>query len=324
MSNFLDDVARPFQVLAPMDDVTDTVFRRVVAEHCYAPDIFFTEFVNVDALQSPGRTSALRRLKFVESERPLVTQIWGKKPENFQKTAAELVAMGFDGVDINMGCPVHTVVKNGCGGGMIQHPEKAVEIIEATRRGLDGRLPLSVKTRIGFKEFDETWLTTLLEQKLNMLTIHLRTVKEMSKVPAHWELASRVVTLRDRYAPQTLIVGNGDIESYAQAKDMAKKSGMDGVMVGRGVFKDPFVFSPESPWPSLSPSQKVDLFSKHLAIFEESWKPGEKPLAPLNKFCKIYINDFPNAKDYREKLMACKTIGELKSTLETVRSELLR
>lgn len=317
MVNVLEELPKPFTVLAPMDDVTETVFRRVIAG-CASPDLFFTEFVNVDALQSGGRTSALRRLKYTDKEKPLIAQIWGSRPENFYKTAQELVEMGFDGVDLNMGCPEKSVVKNACGGGMIQNPDKALEIIRAVRDGLDGKLPLSVKTRIGFREYDEQWLRTLLEQKLNMLSIHLRTVREMSKVPAHWELAGQVKKLRDEISPSTLLVGNGDVLSRAIALQLAEEHGYDGIMIGRGVFSDPYVFADNSPWENVPAFEKVKLFQRHVELFSETWEDGERPIAPLNKFCKIYVSGFANAKDHREKLMSCKSIPELKSAIEEV------
>lgn len=310
MNNVLSNLPKPFFVLAPMDDVTETVFRRVVAE-CSAPDLYFTEFVNVDALQSPGRTAALRRLKFTDAEHPLIAQIWGKTPENFRKTAIELVDMGFDGVDINFGCPDKAVVKNGCCGGMIQFPDRAVEIIQATKEGLNGQLPLSVKTRIGFREFDEGWLRTVFEQQLAMVSVHMRTVREMSKVPAHWELASRVRELRDEIAPNTLLVGNGDVMSHAQGLELVASSGVDGIMIGRGIFQDPYAFAQKSPWDTLSPKEKLMIFQRHVQLFSETWEEGERPIAPLNKFCKIYVNGFPNAKEYRIQLMSADSISNL-------------
>lgn len=321
MSNFLSDLPHPFFVLAPMDDVTETVFRRVVGE-CAAPDVYMTEFVNVDALCSPGRDAALRRLKFTDTERPLIAQIWGRNPSNFERVADELVGMGFDGVDINFGCPDKAVVKNGCCGGMIERPDQAVEIIKATKRGIDGRLPLSIKTRIGFREFDESWLRTLLEQKLNMLSIHLRTVREMSKVPAHWELADRVREIRDSVAPDTLLVGNGDVMNRSQAAELARRHSYDGIMIGRGIFQDPYAFSKDSPWINLAPLEKVRIFQRHVELFAETWEEGERPIAPLNKFCKIYVNDFPNAKDMRVKLMNCNSTEELRSTITAIVTEL--
>jgi tRNA-dihydrouridine synthase len=321
MQSFLNNLPKPFMVLAPMDDVTETVFRRVVAE-CACPDLFFTEFVNVDALQSAGRTAALRRLKYTEAERPLIAQIWGQKPENFYKTAQELVEMGFDGVDINFGCPDKAVVKNGCGGGMIKYPEGAVEIINATREGLAGKLPLSVKTRIGFNSFDERWLTAVLEQKLNMLSIHLRTVKEMSKVPAHWELADRVRELRDEVSPSTLLVGNGDVSTRDQAEDLAKKHGYDGIMIGRGVFQNPYVFASDFDWDAVPAKEKLKLFRRHVELFSCTWQEGERPIAPLNKFCKIYVSGFDGAKEARVKLMNCHSIKELQLAIDDLMSNL--
>ena len=314
-------LSEPFLVLAPMDDVTETVFRQVIAG-CYAPDLFFTEFVNVEALQSAGREAAMRRLKFTEKERPLIAQIWGKTPENFYKTAKELVEMGFDGVDLNMGCPEKKVVANQCGGGTIKNPQRAIDVIQATKEGLDGKLPLSVKTRIGFSEYNEKWLRTLFEQKLNMLSIHLRTVKEMSKVPAHWEWAGRVKKLRDELSPDTLLIGNGDVLSHKQAMQLAEEHGYDGIMIGRGVFQDPFVFDPKSPWQNMEPVDKVKIFQKHVQIFSETWEEGERPIVPLNKFCKIYVFGFPNSKEYRVRLMDCRSIKELKEEIDKVVSEL--
>ncbi len=314
MRNVVAELPRPFMVLAPMDDVTETVFRRVVGS-CAPPDLFFTEFVNVDALQSPGRTAALRRLKYTEDERPLIAQIWGKTPENFYKVAQELVEMGFDGVDINFGCPDKAVVKNACGGGMIQHPDIAVQIVQATQAGLDGRLPLSVKTRIGFREYDESWLTAMLEQKLNMLSVHLRTVREMSKVPAHWEWASRVRELRDRVAPDTLLVGNGDVMTRVQAEQLAAELGYDGIMIGRGIFHNPYLFSKDIDWASVGARERLELFQRHVQLFAETWQEGERPIAPLNKFCKIYVNGFDGAKEARVELMSCKSIAELQAAV---------
>ena len=304
-------------VLAPMDDVTETVFRRIIAD-CSPPDLFFTEFVNVDALQSAGRTSAMKRLVFTAKEKPLIAQIWGKTPENYYKVAKELVEMGFDGVDINMGCPDKSVVKNGCGGGMINNPNMAKEVIDATKAGLNGKLPISVKTRIGFRDYDEEWLKFLLWQKLDMLSIHFRTVKEMSKVPAHWELASKIKALRDEISPNTLLVGNGDVLSYSQAQDLAKKHGYDGVMIGRGIFHDPYVFAKDSPWSIMKPAQKIDLYIKHLELFRDTYPNCERSFDSIKKFCKIYINNFAGANELRAQLMMTKTVEESLTLLQNM------
>ena len=294
--------------------MTDTVFRRIVA-NCAAPDLFFTEFVNVDGLQSPGRPRLLRKLRFTESERPLVAQIWGKQPENFYKTARQLAdgtfarelglpdGVNFAGVDLNMGCPDKTVVKNGACSALMNNRELAKQIIDATREGLGGKLPLSVKTRIGFSEVDMTWLEFLLRQKINMLSIHGRTRKQMSKVPADWQVIGEARKLRDSLSPDTLIVGNGDVRDRRHGLELAEHYGLDGIMMGRGIFEDPFAFAEQSPWPKMRAEERINLYKKHVELFAVTWQPGERPIATLNKFCKIYVNGFPGAKEMREKLM---------------------
>ncbi len=322
MTNNLTTLPKPFFVLAPMDDVTDTVFRQVIAD-CAAPDLYFTEFVNVDGLQSPGRPKLLKKLRFTATEQPLIAQIWGKNPENFQKTAAEIAdgslarelglpeGINFAGIDLNMGCPEKNVVKNGTCSALINDPELAVAMIQATQAGSAGRLPVSVKTRLGFNTVDFNWPTTLLQQKLNMLSIHGRTRAQMSKVPADWAAIGHVRELRDALAPDTLIVGNGDVMSRAQGEALAAEHRLDGIMVGRGIFQDPFLFDQQSPWLDLSPEQRIALYRHHVELFAATWHNNERPIHTLNKFCKIYINHFDNAKELREALMNAESAAEL-------------
>ncbi len=310
----LTDLPRPFFVLAPMDDVTDTVFRRIVGQ-CAAPDLYFTEFVNVDGLQSAGRDRLLKRIQFTPAEQPLIAQIWGKNPENFYKTAKELVAMGFAGIDLNMGCPDKTVVKNGCCSALINNRELALEIIKATQDGAAGKVPVSVKTRLGFNQNDYTWHELLLRQDLAMLTVHGRTRREMSDVPARWEDIAQVRELRDRIAPQTLLVGNGDVENRAHGMQLAQQYTLDGIMIGRGIFKDPFAFAEQSPWPTLTRQERIDLYAKHVTLFAHTWTHAERRIVTLNKFCKIYINNFDGAKELREQLMNAQSSDELLSLL---------
>lgn len=299
-----------------MDDVTDTVFRQVVAD-CAAPDLFFTEFVNVDALQSQGREATLRRLRFTQKERPLIAQVWGLNPENFKRSAADIAAMGFDGLDLNFGCPVKDVVQNGACSALINNRQLAGEIIQACREGAP-TLPLSVKTRLGFNEVDLTWHEFLLRHKLNALTIHGRTRKEMSKVPADWDMIGKVAALRPALSPATKIIGNGDVLSRAQGEQLAKQHGVDGIMVGRGIFQDPFLFAKNSPWEEYSKEQKIQLYQNHVELFAKTW--ADSAHAPrvhtLNKFCKVYINGFDGAKELREKLMAAQSTDELLTQLK--------
>jgi tRNA-dihydrouridine synthase len=295
-----------------MDDVTDTVFRQIISSTS-SPDLFFTEFVNVDGLQSPGREKLLFKLRFTDKDRPLVGQIWGKTPENFYKTAKDLVDMGYDGIDLNFGCPA--VATSGTCIGMINNRGLVAEIIQATREGA-GSLPVSVKTRLGLREIDFTWHEFLFNQKLNMLTIHGRTAKEMSKVPVHWDAVEHICELRDQICPTTLLVGNGDVLSRTEGIQLAEKYKLDGIMIGRGVFHDPFVFSKQSPWHQMTKLQKVDLYRKHVRLFADTWQSNERKLHTLNKFCKIYINGFDGAKEMREQLMACESSQQLLNILK--------
>lgn len=305
----------PFFVLAPMDDVTDTVFRQVITE-CAPPDLFFTEFVNVDGLQSPGRSHLLKKLQHTKTEQPLVAQIWGKNPENFYKTTQELVQMGFAGVDINMGCPVKAVVNNGCCSALMNNHDLAIDIIQATQAGANNNIPVSVKTRLGFNEIDMDWQELLLSQKLNMLTIHGRTKGQLSKVPADWDTIGLIRALRDKLSPTTMIVGNGDVVTRGQGLELAKQYKLDGIMIGRGVFSDPYVFAVKSPWDNYDRKQKIELFLRHVELFSKTWQHDERRIVTLYKFSKIYINDFKDAKELREKLMNTTKIDQLISVLK--------
>lgn len=319
--NFLNS-DKPFFALAPMDDVTDTVFRSVVAS-CAKPDMFFTEFVNVDGLQSPGRSQLINKLRFTAKEQPLIAQLWGLNPDNFKKTAEQIADgslakelglpenINFAGVDLNMGCPQKHEVSVGACAALIKNRDLAKAIIKATKEGLQDRLPLSVKTRLGFNEIDLTWPEFLLKQNIDMLTIHGRTRKEMSKAPVHWDQIEQVRELRDKLSPDTLIVGNGDVMSRQQGLELAKQYKLDGIMIGRGVFHDPFVFSKNSPWNKTTKQERIELFKRHINLFKDTWQSQERPVYTLNKFCKIYINGFDGAKDLREQLMSSASVDEL-------------
>ncbi len=288
-----------------MDDVTDTVFRQIVYG-CAKPDLSFTEFVNVDGLQSPGRQHLLHKLKLSDREGPVVAQLWGLNPDNFYKTARELKDMGFAGVDLNMGCPVKTVTKNGACAALINNRELAGDIIDATKKGA-GSLPVSIKTRVGFTAVDMGWIEYLLSKKiLNMLSIHGRTAKQMSKVTADWDLIGQVRELRDSLSPSTLIVGNGDVMNRQHGLELAKKHKLDGIMIGRGILHDPFAFTDESPWQGWDKSKKLDLFTQHIKLFLETYDDGARRFEPLRKFCKLYINGFDGASDLRAAFMDTK------------------
>jgi tRNA-dihydrouridine synthase len=325
-NSLLKQASKPYFALAPMDDVTDTVFRQIITD-CAPPDMFFTEFVNVDAIQSAGRDSTRRRLVFTPKESPLIVQIWGLNPDNFYKTAREVAdgslakelglpnGVNFEGIDLNMGCPAKSEVQNGACSALILNKPLAGQIIKATQDGA-GSLPVSVKTRLGFNNVDWSWIEFLLEQRLSMLTMHGRTKKQMSKVPADWEAIGHVRELRDKLSPDTLIFGNGDVLSRDQGLALASKYNLDGIMIGRGVFQDPFIFADHSPWSSYSPEDKKNLYKKHITLFTAIWQKNEKKLITLNKFCKIYINGFDGAKELREKLMVAQSAEELLKLLK--------
>ena len=326
-------VPKPLFVLAPMDDVTDTVFRRII-NSCAPADLYFTEFVNVDGLMSPGRVNLLKKLMFDVSEGPLIAQLWGLKPENFEAIARQIAdgslanelglpkGVNFVGIDLNMGCPAKSEVKNGACSALIKDRPLAQEIIEATKRGA-GDMPVSVKTRVGFSSIDLTWIEFLLGFELDMLTVHWRTRKEMSKVPAHWELAQEVVSLKDKISPKTKIVGNGDVLTKKQGIELANLYHLDGIMIGRGVFYDPFVFADNSAWQSVDKQSRIKLYKKHVELFAKTWPSNTKsrPIQTLNKFCKIYISDFDGAKEMREKLMFCQSTDELLEKLDSFESQ---
>lgn len=319
--NALSTLNRPFFVLAPMDDVTDSVFRRVVG-HCAAPDLYFTEFVNVDGLQSPGRVNLMKKLQHAASERPLIAQIWGMNPDNYYKTAQELVAMGFAGIDINMGCPAKSEVKSGACSALMNNRELAVEIIKATQAGADGAIPVSVKTRLGWSEVDFSWHELLLQQNLNMLTIHGRTKRQMSKVPAQWDDIGKVRQLRDDMKLNTLIVGNGDVMNRQQGLELSEKYALDGIMIGRGMFHDPYLFAENSPWERKTTAERMELFKYHVDLFADTWQEGQRPIHTLNKFCKVYIQGFDGAKDMRETFMNAGSAQELQAHIQTAQASL--
>jgi len=318
--NFWQDIAftaQPFVALAPMDDVTDLVFRQLVEELAPA-DVYFTEFASVEGFCSRGRHAIERRLRLAPGERNVVAQIWGKTPAKYQETAAELSGRSFVGIDINMGCPAKDVVKTGACSGLIRTPDLATEIIAATKAGA-GDLPVSVKTRIGFNEPDiEGWLGHVLKQDLAALTVHLRTVKEQSKVEAHWELLPEILALRDRLAPQTIIIANGDVADRAQAIDWAAPSGVDGVMIGRGIFHNPWALEPTAI--EHTRTERIAALERHLELFEQTWQAGEKKFSPLKRFFKIYIAGFDGAHELRARLMETDDIEKARAILADARA----
>ena len=298
-----------------MEAVTDIVFRHVVAKAA-RPDIFFTEFTNTASYFSDkGRHSTVGRLAFSPDEQPIIAQIWGTVPEHFAFMSQELAKRGFAGIDINMGCPAKDVVKTGGGSGLIKTPKLAAEIIQAAKIG---GIPVSVKTRLGDIRVDEwpSWIGHLLKQGIDNLTIHLRTRKEMSAVPAHYELIDDILKLRDEIAPDTLITINGDIRDRQHATALAAKHNVDGIMIGRGIFTNPYAFSEESE--PRSRKELLDLLRLHLDLFDKYAAETPRPYDPLKRFFKIYVRDFNGAAEMRDALMHTTTTDEARAIIDDV------
>lgn len=311
-NNFWAELPKPFFVLAPMEDVTDVVFRHVVKE-AGAPDVFFTEFTNSDSFCHPDGIESVRgRLMFTEDEQPMVAHIWGDKPEFFREMSLAMAEMGFSGIDINMGCPVPNVAERGKGSGLILRPEVAAELIQAAKAG---GLPVSVKTRLGFTDTEEMteWISHLLEQDIANLSVHMRTRKEMSKVDAHWDLIPEIVKLRDALAPQTLITINGDILDRQMGLELAEKYGVDGLMIGRGIFKNPYAFEKEAR--EHSPEELIGLLRLQLDLQDRYAEKVPRSIVGLHRFFKIYVKGFPGANDLRVRLMNTKSTAEVREIL---------
>jgi nifR3 family TIM-barrel protein len=317
-NGFWDKLSKPILVLAPMADVTDAAFRRIIAKYG-KPDVMWTEFVSADGLaRAPeeGRKKLLKDLEYSESERPIVAQLFSSNPE-YMESASKLAAeLGFDGVDINMGCPDRSVNKQGAGAALIRDPKLARELIRSAKRGIEAAgkdIPVSVKTRAGYnKEELEEWIPELLKENPAVLTLHARTRKEMSKVPARWELVKRTVEIRDELGSNTLIFGNGDIKDIHDAREKAEESGADGVMLGRAIFGNPWLFSGQDK-PDLEGRLRVMV--EHTKAFEELLG-GYKNFAIMKKHYKAYAKDFDGAVELRIKLMEAESAGEVEKIVD--------
>lgn len=309
--NIYEKLKKPILGLAPMEDVTDTVFRRIVMS-LGKPDLLYTEFVNVEGLNSKGKDQVLHRLLYNESEHPLIAQLWGNTPKNFLKSALLVKDMGFDAVDINMGCSVKNVIKGCSGSALIDADRDLVKsIIDSVK---ESGLPVSVKTRLGFNSVDMDWIQFLLEQNLSALTIHMRTARGTSSVNADWSYMNEIVSLRDSISPNTLIFGNGDIHSLKEANERISEYGIDGILIGRAAMSNPWVFTPQV-YSELSVHEKVEVFKRHLNLFDQVWG-GKKDFNSLKKFFRAYINGFDGASELRAKLMLCNDSKEVIQVLD--------
>ncbi|MFZ2167398.1 MAG: tRNA-dihydrouridine synthase [Minisyncoccia bacterium] len=319
MTSFWQKIPRPFFVMAPMADVTDAAFRQLVAKHG-APDVFWTEFVSADGLyhtreiakMKDEENPLMRDLLFQKNEHPIVAQIFSSKPEMIAYATKLVAELGFDGVDLNMGCPDRSIERQGCGSAMIKSPEVARSVIRAAKGA--STLPVSVKTRVGYnKESLDEWLPVILEEKPAALTVHLRTRKEMSNVPANWELMKKAVEIRNRLNPEVLLIGNGDVTSTEEGERLVVESGCDGVMIGRGMFGNPWVFAGRT-------MEDTPLAEKLAALTElahdfEKITPA-KNFAILKKHIKAFVTGFAGAAELRAKLMEAESASELEKVVD--------
>jgi nifR3 family TIM-barrel protein len=344
MKTFWEKLPKPFFCLAPMADVTDAPFRRIIAKYG-KPDVFWTEFVSADGLASEGRKALKKNLIFTRKEKPIVAQLFSSNPAKMRESAKYVASLGFDGIDINMGCPDKSVEKQGCGSAMIKTPEKAAIIIQAVKDGIKDakkNIPVSVKTRVGYsKNQIEEWIPFLLSQDIAVLTIHARTRKDLSLVPANWDYVKRVVEIRDKMKVKTLIIGNGDVKDVEDGKKKARETGCDGIMVGRAIFGNPWLFKnlrTEHTSKSTNiflvknfsarPSRPAQVFSQYVPSLQEKLKvliehaklfekllTSHKSFAVMKKHFKAYVNGFDGAKELRVELMETKNAKEVEAVI---------
>jgi nifR3 family TIM-barrel protein len=306
--NFWQRLKKPLFVLAPMANVTDAAFRHLIAKYG-KPDVFWTEFVSVDGLVSAGREQLLVDFWYGKDQHPIVAQIFGSKPENFSKVAKIIQELGFDGIDINMGCPDRAVEKQGAGAALMKNAKLAKEIILATKEGAPD-LPVSIKTRLGYNKINfKEWLPEILEAKPVAVTVHLRTRKEMSAVPAHWELMPEIVKLVKANS-DALVLGNGDVVTLKDAQEKVAETGCDGVMIGRGIFGNPWMFNKQTPIEKIPVAKRLDAMIEHTKLFEEKFQ-DIKSFDTMKKHYKAYVNGFDGAKELRVKLMEAKNAKDV-------------
>ncbi len=318
--------SEPILVLAPMADVTDYAFREIIAKYG-KPDVFWTEFVSAEGLFLGGRDALIHDLRYSEGERPIIAQFFTSNPEMMEQAAALAQELRFDGIDINMGCPDRGVEKQGAGASLIKNPTLAKEIVLAAKRGA-GDVPVSVKTRVGYNKVElDTWLPELLSVHPAVVTIHARTRKELSLVPARWEHVAQAVRIRDEVqkdipkGERTLIFGNGDVRDTLHARTLARETGADGVMLGRAIFGNPWLFSADGG-KNLTVEEKCRVMIEHTKLFEQTcllappFGPG-KSFALMKKHYKAYVNGFPGAKELRIELMEGRDSREIEEKLNT-------
>ncbi len=321
MKNFWDNIPRPVMALAPLANVTDAAFRKLIAKYSKVPGgasyVTWTEFVSADGLilaTPEGKAKLMRDLVYSEAERPIVAQLFTSNPETMEKAARLAQDLGFDGVDINMGCPDKSIEKQGAGAKLITTPDIALEVIAAAKRGCPN-IPVSVKTRLGYnKDILDEWLRKLLLANPAAVTIHARTRKEMSKVDAHWDRVKRAVEIRNEVGSSAVILGNGDVKNLEEAHARVKETGCDGVMIGRGIFGTPWLFANLDEAKTVK--QRLQIAVEHTKLFEELL--GDiKSFAIMKKHFKAYVEGFDGARELRAELMETTNAQEVEETISS-------
>jgi nifR3 family TIM-barrel protein len=308
---FWDTLPTPFFVLAPLADVTDAAFRRIIAA-CGKPHVFWTEFTSAETLCALGDASRHRSMLYSEAERPIVAQLYGADPTTMEHAAALVAAHGFDGIDINMGCPERSIVRRGAGAALCQTPRLAQDLIRAAQRGAGAR-PVSVKIRIGYSHNEiETWLPAVLAAEPAAVTIHARTRRDMSKVPARWEVIAQAVAIRHTLGSKTYIIGNGDVGDLNEARCKSASTGVDGVMLGRAIFGNPWLFDEHHTPETISVGEKLRVLVQHTQLFATLL--GEsKPLDVMKKHYRAYVTGFTGAEQLRAQLMGTRSVKEVEA-----------
>lgn len=315
---FWKQLARPFTALAPMSGITDAAYRRIIARYG-KPDVMYTGFVPADGLDSAGRDNLAHLLWKTAAERPIVAQLYGGNPRSFEGAARVLVGLGFDGIDINMGCPARKVEQREGGSALIRDPGRAREIIAAAQAGA-GDLPVSVKTRIGYRVNEiESWLACLFSAQPAAITLHARTRSEAFKSPARWSVIERAVQLAAQLRPdrerRPLIIGNGDVQSLSEAYAWAERTGCDGVMVGRSITGNPWFFNREAGRGDQPLSRVLEVMLEHTEIYLRLFG-GLKPLELMRKHFKAYVNGFDGAARLRARLMAAADLDQVRQIVK--------
>lgn len=318
MKDFWKKLKKPIMVQAPMSGVSDKAFRLMLLKYG-KPDVFFTEFISSSALFSSkpqAQKYCYNVLRFSKKERPIVAQIFGANLEEMEKASEIISKLGFNGIDINMGCPDRNVEKQGAGSALIKNPDLAIKIIKAVKRGANN-LPISVKTRIGYNRNEiKKWIPLILKENISALTVHFRTKKEGYTPPARWDLAKEIIEFRNKYAPETLLIGNGDVQSLKHALELIEKTKLDGVMIGRALLGNPWFFKPKNN--SVNSKIKNSEIKLHLKVILEHTKllGPEKHFDTIKKHFHAYTKGFVGSSQLRDSLMKTKNKKEVKEVVK--------